>query len=224
LTGLAAILLVASVADAWLQLGDRYLLKASGLFLGVMAVAIGLLPRHHPFDRFGLANWTTTARATLTALVCGFVGEPAAPVNAVAVTGAALAVTLLDGVDGWFARRGGLASGFGARFDMEVDALLLIAMAVLAWQFDKAGLWVLLSGLLRYLFVAAGWFGRWLARPLPASRRRQTVCVIQTGGLILACAPVIPSPASGVLAAIALCMLTWSFLVDVTWLWAHKGG
>ena len=35
----------------------------------------------------------------------------------------------LDGLDGWAARRQGLVSAFGARFDMEVDALLILALA-----------------------------------------------------------------------------------------------
>ena len=39
-----------------------------------------------------------------------------------------------------------MASAFGARFDMETDALLLLVLAALAWQFDKAGAWVLASG------------------------------------------------------------------------------
>ena len=101
-------------------------------------------------------------------------------------------VEVLDGVDGWLARRSGLASAFGARFDMEVDALLIMALAILAWQHGKAGSWVLLSGLLRYAFVAAGWLAPWMSRPLPPSRRRQTVCVVQIAGLCAAVAPIVP--------------------------------
>ena len=65
-------------------------------------------------------------------------------------------MTLLDGVDGWLARRHRIASAFGARFDMEIDALLILALSVLAWRHEKAGAWVVASGLLRYAFVAAG--------------------------------------------------------------------
>ena len=43
-------------------------------------------------------------------------------------------MTALDGVDGWLARRSGIASAFGARFDMEIDALLILVLAVLAWR------------------------------------------------------------------------------------------
>ena len=67
---------------------------------------------------------------------------------------------------------------------MEVDALLIMVLAILAWQHGKAGAWVLLSGLLRYAFVAAGWLAPWIARPLPPSRRRQTICVVQIAALV----------------------------------------
>ena len=50
-----------------------------------------------------------------------------------------------------------VGSAFGARFDMEVDALLILVLSAGVWWFDKAGAWVWLSGLLRYAFIAAGW-------------------------------------------------------------------
>ena len=133
-----------------------------------------------------------------------------------------MVVELLDGVDGWLARRSSLASAFGARFDMEVDALLIMALAVLAWQHGKAGSWVLLSGLLRYAFVAAGWLLPWMARPLPPSRRRQTVCVVQIVGLCAAVSPIFPPGASAPVAAVSLAALAASFLVDVVWLWRAR--
>jgi hypothetical protein len=77
---------------------------------------------------------------------------------------------------------------------------------------------VLASGLLRYAFVGAAWQWRWLARPLPASRRRQAVCVIQVAGLIVAVAPMIQRPVSASVAAVALAALCYSFLVDILWL------
>ncbi|MEZ5583441.1 MAG: CDP-alcohol phosphatidyltransferase family protein [Candidatus Competibacteraceae bacterium] len=68
----------------------------------------------------------------------------------------AISVVLLDGVDGWLARRSNTVSDFGARFDMETDALLIAVLALLVWRLDKVGVWILLAGALRYLFVAAG--------------------------------------------------------------------
>lgn len=125
---------------------------------------------------------------------------------------------LLDAVDGPLARRQGRASAFGARFDMETDAFLILTLSILLWRHGKAGAWVILSGLLRYLFVAAAWRWPWMAAPLPESLRRKTVCVVQIVALIVALAPVVPPGVSGPLSAAALALLTWSFWVDVAWL------
>ena len=69
---------------------------------------------------------------------------------------------------------------------------------------------MLLSGLLRYAFVAAGWLWPWLRAPLPPSRRRQTICVVQIVGLtgVAAVSPPISRRAqrrcAAVVAAVAL--------------------
>jgi phosphatidylglycerophosphate synthase len=219
LVGLAALVGLAQIARSGLPLGASYALTASVAFAAMMAVSMGFLQRHHPFERFGPANQITTARAILVALIVGLVGEPHVPAVAVSAAAASLVVTMMDGVDGWLARRHRIASDFGARFDMEIDALLILTLAVLAWQFDKAGPWVLLSGLLRYGFVAAGSIAPWLSAPLPPSRRRQAVCVVQILGLTLVMLPVVAPPLSNAVAASALVALIASFLVDILWLW-----
>ncbi|HXD73833.1 MAG TPA: CDP-alcohol phosphatidyltransferase family protein [Vicinamibacterales bacterium] len=167
---------------------------------------------------FGIANSVTTVRAVLTLLVALAIAKSPAPSAAWFAVGAAVAATALDGVDGWAARRFGQASAFGARFDMEVDAALIMTLSVLAWKWDKAGAWVLLSGLLRYLFVAAGWIRPWMSRPLEPRRRRQTVCVIQIVALIVVVSPIAAPPLSTALAAAALAILGWSFAIDTSWL------
>jgi phosphatidylglycerophosphate synthase len=219
LVGLVAVVALANVARAVLPLGDRYPLKAAGLFAIIMGLSIGFLQQHHPFARFGAANQITTLRAILVSLVAGLVGEPKLPSVAAAAVAASVVVTLLDGVDGWLARRERIASPFGARFDMEIDALLILALSVLAWRHQKAGAWVVLSGLLRYGFVAGGAVTPWLREPLFASRRRQTICVIQIAALTLVMLPVIEPPASTAIAGAALAALSCSFLIDTLWLW-----
>jgi phosphatidylglycerophosphate synthase len=222
LIGLAAVVALATAARAALPLGDRYPLKAAALFAGIMGLSIGFLQQHHPFARFGAANQITTLRAILVALVAGLVGEPRLAAVAVAAVGASMTVTLLDGVDGWLARRDGIASRFGARFDMEIDALLILALSVLAWRHDKAGAWVVLSGVLRYAFVAAGAVAPWLRGALPPSRRRQTICVIQIAALTLVMLPAVQPPTSALIAAVALGALAASFLIDIVWLWRRQ--
>ena len=222
LIGRVAVLAIATVARAALPLGEYYAMKAAALFVAVMGLSLGFLQLHHPFTRFGAANQITTLRAILVSLVAGLVGEPRIPSVAAGAVIASIAVTALDGVDGWLARRNGIASAFGARFDMEIDALLILALSVLAWRHDKAGEWVVASGLMRYVFVAAGAMAPWLRAPLAPSRRRQTICVLQIAALTLAMAPVIQPPASTVLAAAALAALMYSFLIDTLWLWRRQ--
>jgi phosphatidylglycerophosphate synthase len=157
----------------------------------------------------------------LTALLFGLIGEGGSA--AVLWTACALAMLAegLDGVDGWLARRGGWASPFGARFDMETDALLIAVLALLVWSLGKAGVWVLAAGLMRYAFVAAVYPFPWMARPLPPSRRRQAVCVVQVLTLTLALMPILAPATSAALAAAGLVILIYSFVVDIHWLARH---
>jgi phosphatidylglycerophosphate synthase len=203
---------------------DAYPMKAVLVFGVVAVIAAGQLATSHPFDRLGPANLVTTLRLVLVSLVAALIGEE--PTTTVAWGGALLAVviTALDGVDGWLARRTRYASEFGARFDMETDALLILILAVLAWQHDKAGAWIVLAGAMRYLFVAGGYVWPWLDGELPPSQRRKTVCVVQAVGLIIVVSPIVTVPVSVVVAALTLVTLAWSFGVDVRWLYQHHRG
>lgn len=101
-----------------------------------------------PRGRFGGANLITLTRlaATLSLL---FVS------NGVLIFILALLILIADGFDGWVARRHKLSSEFGEYFDKETDALFLLILCALAFFQQKAGAWIILPGLLRYLFVIA---------------------------------------------------------------------
>jgi phosphatidylglycerophosphate synthase len=157
-------------------------------------------------------------RAMLVALVAALIGHPATPEMLWCVIGLTALMAAFDGLDGWLARRSRMASEFGARFDMETDAGLILVLSILVWQHEKAGAWVLLCGLMRYGFVAAGWRLSWLAQPLPSTRRGKTVAVGQLFGLGVALAPIVPAPLSAIAAALALTALAWSFAIDIKWL------
>ena len=105
---------------------------------------------------------------------------------------------------------------------METDAFLILTLSVLVWLGGQAGAWVVASGLMRYVFVGAGWQWSWLRAPLPPSVRRQTVCVVQVVALIVALAPIVRPPLSTAISALGLAILTWSFWVDVGWLSRHR--
>lgn len=196
--------------------------KVFVVYAAIMAVALSKVRAYHPFPSFGPANATTTIRAVLTAIVCGCIGEAHSRPVAIAVVAAATVATILDGVDGWLARRTRMASAFGARFDMEVDALLILALAILAWRHGKAGAWVLTSGLLRYVFIGAGLLLPWMARPLTPTLRARAICIVQIVVLLIVMLPSVPPSVSSPLAAVGVVVILYSFAVDTLWLWRHR--
>ena len=203
------------LAGARIDAGASYPLKAVVAF-GVMTGAVAAVAgKEHPYPRFGPANGVTMIRAMLVALVAGLIGHPATPDILWWVIGLTAIMAALDGLDGWLARRTRMASGFGARFDMETDAALILVLSILVWQHEKAGAWVLLCGLMRYGFIAAGWLLPWLAQPLQPTLRGKTVAVGQVLGLSVALAPIVPAPLSAIAAALALTALGWSFAIDI---------
>ena len=221
--GLAATVGAASIVGSWMG-GVSYVLMASALFAVLFAAVVSIAGAEHPHPRFGPANGVTTTRAMLAALAAGVIGQAARVEVLWFVIGLTALMAALDGVDGWVARRTGMASAYGARFDMETDAVFILVLSILVWQHGKAGAWVMLCGLMRYAFVAAGGVLPWLTAPLRPTLRGRTVAVGQLFGLGVAVAPVIPVPASDVVAALTLAALVWSFALDVTWLWRHQRG
>jgi phosphatidylglycerophosphate synthase len=158
-------------------------------------------------------------RLIIVALIASVIGEPVSARAAMAASLATAVMTLLDGVDGWLARRSRMDSAFGARFDMETDAALVLAMSFLIWQHGKAGVWVLLGGVLRYAFVMAGWYLPWMARPLRPTLRARVITVCHMVALSVALAPFVPVPFSAIAVGLSTSALAWSFAVDVRRLW-----
>jgi phosphatidylglycerophosphate synthase len=158
----------------------------------------------------------TAARAAVAAVLLLMATASAAPGPGLrwALTGLAFAAFLGDGLDGFLARRTGTASEFGARFDMETDAFFILALALIVHAWGQAGAFVLLSGALRYLFVAAGWVVPALRAPLAPSLRRKTVCAVQTVVLVLSLAPAVSAPVAQGLCAAGLALLVASFAID----------
>ncbi len=180
-------------------------------------LAAAAMHRSYPHFEFGLCNLITMTRLALTASLAMLLGVGAPLPAEVMWLGFAVAVTalLLDGVDGWAARRAGLASRFGAGFDMEVDSLFALVLAVLAYQSGQAGLWVLALGLPRYLFQAAGLVWPRLTGSLPERFSRKAVCVLQIGTLVAFLVPILPQALLTVAAAVSAAALIWSFALDI---------
>jgi hypothetical protein len=180
LTGMLAVALSIVAASVLgvnlLHLSAAYLPKALLLFTAGAGLVLLALPGSHRFVRMGAANQVTIVRGALVALLAALLGEHISRAIATVVVVVASAAMLLDGVDGWLARRSGTASAFGARLDMETDALFVAVLALLVWQFGKAGSWVLLSGLMRYLFGAVVAFIPRLQRPVAFDQSGKDHC------------------------------------------------
>ncbi len=217
----------AALATAALALGPMGAVRWCGFAValasyGLVAARVLLgLGRHSPHRRFGLANAITLTRAAATALLLGVIGErllgaPPALDGALPwlLAGVAATALALDGVDGWAARRHGMASDFGARFDMDIDALFLLALALLAHATGRVGPWVMAIGLMHYAFVLAGRLWPPLAAPLRPLRRRQVIGVTQGAVLIAVVTPPMPAEAAPLLCLGALTLLLYSFGAD----------
>lgn len=187
------------------------------LYLGVSNVLLARGLRRRETARFGPANATTAARSTIVGLVTAMVATSlTAPVSVPLLIGLTIPALALDAVDGWLARRTGTTSELGARFDMEVDAFLLLVLS--AYVAPDLGPWVLTIGMLRYAFVIAGWWLPWMLAPLPPRYWRKVVTAVAGIALTIVASGLMPEWADYAVTLLALALLIESFGRDVVWL------
>lgn len=169
----------------------------------------------------GPADLVTAVRAALACAVAALVADSFVRTPALStLVGLATVALVLDAVDGWVARRTRTESVFGARFDGEVDAFLILVLSV--YVADGLGGWVLAIGLARYAFAVAGWGLPWMRAQLPYRYWRKVVAAAQGIVLTLAAASVAPLWVTYAALAVALALLTESFGRDVLWLSSHR--
>ena len=207
-----------------LGLDRSFPLLTGGCWIIVVLLILRGLPDHR-HTKFGTANAVTSLRAAGAIILTGML-PMAHTLSETSTnlwfTSSCIAVLIcLDGVDGFFARREKLSSDFGARFDMETDAILALVITLLLWTSERAGIWVLGLGLMRYAFVIWSWFSPPLTAALFPSIRRKTVCVIQLGALCLMISPLLHGNAIALVGTAALVCLSASFLIDIVWLYRH---
>jgi phosphatidylglycerophosphate synthase len=124
----------------------------------------------------------------------------------------------MDGIDGYLARRDGTATRYGARFDMEIDALFGAVLSLTILSAGIAGPLILILGFMRYVFVGANYMLPWLNGSLPESMRRKVVCVVQIAVLIALICPLVPPALHLPFTLIGVAALIWSFAIDTLWL------
>lgn len=234
----ATVLVAAVLGQAALLTGAQLIVGltplawwACGVHLAVLLALVLRGLRRSALNTLGWANAITLARAQLTGVVLALavtLAGPASTVDArtpglstVTLALAALLAILLDGLDGLVARRTDTCTSFGARFDVEADAFLVLVLAAHVAQ--QAGWWVLAIGAMRYLYVAAAWLAPWLAAPLPPRTSRKLIGLAQGLVLLTVAAGVLPAPVAGALLTVSLLLLVWSFGRDVWGLSTHRG-
>ena len=227
LVGLLPLLLLAGLTG-WIQRDAMSLVLGWSLALYLVqgALLLGFAPGRLSGGELGPANRLTLLRSTLVFPIAALLplwADLGSPTIWWVILLAAVAL-VLDGLDGKVARMTNSYSAFGARFDMELDAFLILVLSIGVWLGGRAGVWVLLVGLLRYLFVLAGWLWPRLTAPLPESRRRKVVCVIQGVALLVALGPIIPPSLAVASVALGLAALVYSFGLDTLWLLRYGAG
>jgi phosphatidylglycerophosphate synthase/uncharacterized protein YqeY len=169
-------------------------------------------------EPFRPADWVTLIRANLVGCVTALAVNSTQIAVSVGITIVALA---LDAVDGRVARRTSTASPFGARFDMEVDAFLILVLSLQAAR--SLGAWVLAIGAMRYAFVFFSWVLPWMRAESPPRYWGKVVAATQGIVLVTAVAGVLPTPVATIAVAAALVLLVESFGRQIAWLWYHRG-
>ncbi|GAB3032653.1 hypothetical protein GCM10027052_07020 [Parafrigoribacterium mesophilum] len=170
---------------------------------------------------FRPADWVTLVRAALVGAITALIADSVSRAVPVTVLVSLAAVALiLDAVDGRVARRTQTVSTLGARFDMEVDAFLILVLSV--YVAPTVGAWVLAIGLARYAFVVAGWFLPWLRASAPPRRWSKVVAAIQGISLTVAATGVLPRFGISIILLVALGLLGESFGREVWWLWSNR--
>jgi len=188
------------------------------LYLGVSNALLTRGLRLRGATRFGPANIATAARSTLVGLVSALVATSLTePISVPLLIGLTVPALILDAVDGWLARRTRTATELGARFDMEVDAFLILALSVFVSR--ELGGWVLALGLMRYAYVVAGWLVPWLRTTVPPRHWRKVVAAYAAIALTVAATGLLPLWVDGVVTLIALALLIESFGRDIVWQW-----
>lgn len=161
----------------------------------------------------GYANWVTGTRLLLLVAL-----SIAAPFLSDMQFFLLVIIPLsMDALDGYLARRFGQSTYFGQYFDMETDAFYVLLLCFLLYSQQKTGVWILIPGLLRYVYVLAINALKWQDREEKGTFLEQ---IIGAGFfVVLAMAFIMPDPLGAYVLAIPATMVIGSFAYSFYGLW-----
>jgi phosphatidylglycerophosphate synthase len=212
------VVLGAAFVGWWLS----WLSASTAAFCFVLLAA--LVARYSRTSSLRIADLVTLARGLGVCFLAGFALQAwaggLAPHGVLTMIIMGTLCLTLDGVDGRVARARGEASAFGARFDVETDAAMLIVLSVAVAALGIAGWWVLAIGAMRYGYIATSLVVPALKTPLPYRFSGKVIAVVQAVALLTALGFGLTHGAHWVpttFLLVALGLLCWSFGRSVLW-------
>ncbi len=204
----------------------QWTLQASAVMLIQLVSLWRILPLNRREDgsqpdllpRFGPGTLLTLIRSTIIALLSGFLLQGELPgLWAWLPAGLYILSDVTDFFDGFLARATNTATRLGETLDMNHDALGVLVVTVLAFQFGAVPWWYLPFGFARYIFMLGLYFHQRKGRPihpLKPNHTRRLFAGLQMGFITVMLFPVIGPPISTFAATLFLFPFLTMFLVD----------
>jgi phosphatidylglycerophosphate synthase len=191
------------------------------LFIIIWRILIAFLnePQKLPDVYFpGLANYLTIFRGLLICELAGFIFLIPPEGRLGWIPGSLyIAVLMIDCLDGYVARLRSETSIFSEFLDRDFDALGTLIGVILAAHYAKVPDWYVIVGVAYYVFTSGGWLRKKTGRPLyplPTSRYRRYISVLQSVFIATAILPLPRFPEVKLLAILLMVLILASFLRD----------
>jgi phosphatidylglycerophosphate synthase len=198
-----AVLVLGALGVA-LYLGRSWPVAAAG----VASLAALVTVNRNSWTPSGVFGWANVVTA-LRALCVWAVGARLHGAHETLLALIVLGLFALDGLDGYLARRRGTTSEFGALFDMETDAFFVLTIELVLFQRGDLGAWILVTGVLRYVYVLVRAFVPARRADVPRSRFGRLAFTGLALGLFFAFA--LPGPLGQACALAGTALVTLSF-------------
>lgn len=182
------------------------------VLLSAVAALVWVLRYRSQWRQFGELGGVANALTGLRWVAIAILGVFSASIHPYVIFVLGILVLVIDGLDGYYARKYHTTSEFGDVFDKETDAFFVLTYGVIIVELGLAESWVLLPGLLRYGYVIVLAYVDRPSSPVGSSFRRRFVGMWMMGTLL---APFVVGPwvyIPGLI--VAILMILYSFAVD----------
>ena len=183
-----------------------------------------LLPDNHRPDEayllptLGTGTLLTSLRGLFFCLLIGIIAVPALPGWTIWLPGALYSIgSIIDFLDGYYARKENHATLLGSRFDLDLDGFGSLAAPLIGVWIGQLPIWYLLTGLARYVYIALLWLQSQQGHPiypLSPSARRRVLASFHMGFVSVVLFPVYTPPGISAAAGVFMIVFLSSFVRD----------